>query len=76
MRKRNLESHTDLYDKEMVYKICIRCGSEEKIARDIAEDVDRLVDNRMKMSDVRPLIFALLQKRDPVAARKFGTCKF
>ncbi|MEM5804339.1 MAG: anaerobic ribonucleoside-triphosphate reductase [Candidatus Aenigmatarchaeota archaeon] len=65
-------ARAERYDKERTYKACLWAGANEKVARDIAEDVDRLVDNRMKMSDVRPLIFALLQKRDPTAARKFG----
>ncbi|MFQ6010478.1 MAG: anaerobic ribonucleoside-triphosphate reductase, partial [Candidatus Aenigmatarchaeota archaeon] len=65
-------ARAEKYDKDRVFKSCIRAGANEEVANGIARDVDRLVDNRMKMSDVRPLIFALLQKRAPEAARRFS----
>ncbi len=59
------------YSKENVISSCLRAGVERKIAEEIAAEVDSYVDNRMRMSEVRPLIFAMLQQKNPAAAKKF-----
>lgn len=59
------------YDKGKVFSSCLKSGVDEKTAEAIAKEVDRYVDSRMKMSDVRPLIFALLQKHNADAAKRF-----
>jgi len=59
------------YSAQRVVFSCMRAGTSKNLAYEIAEEIDSLVDNRMKMSDVRPLIFALLKKKDPQAAERF-----
>lgn len=59
------------YDKEKVLAVCQRAGASDQTAASIAAQIDRYVDSRMKMSDIRPLIFALLQRKDPAAAKRF-----
>lgn len=59
------------YSKENVISSCLRSGVDRKIADEIAAEVDSYVDNRMRMSEVRPLIFAILQQKNPSAAKKF-----
>mgnify|MGYP000421499640 CR=1 FL=1 len=60
------------YSKDKVKLSCLKAGASEKEAEEIAEAIDGMVDSRMKLSDVRPLIFSLLQKKNPEAARKFS----
>lgn len=59
------------YSKENVIDSCLHSGLDKKSADEIASEVDGYVDNRMRMSEVRPLIFAILQKKNPAAAKKF-----
>ncbi|TRZ54749.1 hypothetical protein D4Q76_01725 [archaeon] len=59
------------YSKENVVSSCLRSGVDRKTADEIAAEVDSYVDNRMRMSEVRPLIFAMLQQKNPAAAKKF-----
>ncbi|MBU3958176.1 MAG: hypothetical protein KKB25_03810, partial [Nanoarchaeota archaeon] len=59
------------YSKENVVSSCLRSGVDRKTADEIAAEVDSYVDNRMRMSEVRPLIFAMLQRKNPAAAKKF-----
>lgn len=64
-------SKTERYSKERVYHNCIRVGTSDEIANKITREIDRYADSRVKMSDIRPLIYALLQKYDIQAARRF-----
>ncbi len=62
------------YSKENVINSCLHCGLDKKTAEEISSEVDTYVDNRMRMSEVRPLIFAILQRKNPAAAKKFFKC--
>ena len=59
------------YSMENVSRICMASGTKPDVAQGIAKEIDRYVDNRVNMSEVRPLIFALLQRYDAAAARRF-----
>lgn len=59
------------YSVGRVANACLAAGTRPDVAEAIANEIDRYVDNRVKMSDVRPLIFALLQRYDAAAARRF-----
>ena len=59
------------YNKDAVYQACLNAGTTKEIAAHIANEIDKYVDNRIKMSEVRPLIFSLLEQYDPAAARRF-----
>ncbi len=64
-------SQLEKYDTKKVVSICLQLGTDKKIAEEIAYEIDKYTDNRVKMSEIRPLIFTLLQKKDPSAARRF-----
>lgn len=64
-------SRMERYDKAKVITACQMAGTSQATAEQIAAEIDRYVDSRMKMSDVRPLIFALLQRYDKAAAQRF-----
>ena len=64
-------ARTEKYSKDKVVNSCRRVGLDQETAQVIADRVDNYVDNRMKMSDVRPLIYGMLQKVDSTAADKF-----
>lgn len=64
-------SRLERYDKPKVLTACTMAGANQATAEQVAAEIDRYVDNRMKMSDVRPLIFALLQRYDKAAAARF-----
>ncbi len=64
-------ARTEKYSREKVFHTCVRVGTTEEIAKEIAKEIDKYADSRIKMSDVRPLIFGLLQKKDPRAAKRF-----
>ncbi len=64
-------SQLEKYDSKKVFSICLHLGTDEKTAREIAKEIDRYADNRLKMSEIRPLIFSLLQRKDPTAAKRF-----
>jgi len=64
-------SKTERYSKERVIQNCMRVGVSEETANKIAREIDRYADSRVKMSDIRPLIYALLQRYDQQAARRF-----
>ena len=64
-------ARTEKYSREKVYHTCVRVGTTPEIAKEVADSIDKYADSRIKMSDVRPLIFGLLQKKDPRAAKRF-----
>ncbi len=65
-------SKMEKYSKERVISSCLKAGVSKDVAKEIAEEVDKYAESRMKMSDVRPIIFAFLNKKDPAAARRFS----
>ena len=64
-------SQLERYSPKKVISICLQVGTDKKTAEEIAKEIDKYADNRLKMSDIRPLIFSLLQKKDLVAAKRF-----
>ena len=64
-------SKLEKYSKDRVISSCLKVGVNREIAEEIADNVDRYVDENMRMSEVRPLIFAFLSKKDSAAAKKF-----
>ncbi|MBU3904757.1 MAG: hypothetical protein KJ906_01245 [Nanoarchaeota archaeon] len=62
---------TERYSKDRTFSSCLRAGTSEEIARKISNEIDNYADSRVKMSDIRPLIYALLQKYDSPASRRF-----
>ncbi len=64
-------SRLEKYSKSKVVSACLKVGVDREIAEEIADNVDRYCDESMKMSEVRPLIFAFLSKKDAAAARRF-----
>lgn len=72
--KKNLRfwlAKLEKYSRDRVVAACVAAGAKKDVAEMIADEIDGYVDNRVKMSDVRPLIFALLQRYDQNAARRF-----
>jgi ribonucleoside-triphosphate reductase len=72
--KKNLRfwfAKLEKYSRNRVVSACMAAGTKPEVAERIAKEIDGYVDNRVKMSDVRPLIFALLQRYDQNAARRF-----
>jgi len=64
-------SQLERYSPDKVVACCIAAGTDMSIAKEIASEIDKYADNRLKMSDVRPLIYSLLREKDPTAAKKF-----
>ena len=62
---------TERYSKDRTFSSCLGAGTSEDIARKISNEIDLYADSRVKMSEIRPLIYALLQKYDAPAARRF-----
>lgn len=64
-------SQLQRYSPKKVVSICLQVGTDEKTAKEIAGEIDKYADNRVRMSEIRPLIFSLLRKKDPTAAKRF-----
>ncbi len=64
-------SQLERYSPKKVEAICLQVGTDKNIAREIANEIDTYADNRVRMSEIRPLVFTLLQKKDPSAAKRF-----
>lgn len=64
-------SQLQRYNTKKVVSICLQVGTSEDTAKEIAREIDNYADNRVRMSDIRPLIFTLLQRKDPTAAKRF-----
>ncbi|HDI02739.1 MAG TPA: anaerobic ribonucleoside-triphosphate reductase, partial [Candidatus Aenigmarchaeota archaeon] len=64
-------SQLERYSPEKVISICLQVGTTRKIAEEIADEIDKYADSRIRMSEIRPLIFSLLREKDPSAARRF-----
>ncbi|MEM3412123.1 MAG: anaerobic ribonucleoside-triphosphate reductase [archaeon] len=61
---------TENYSKKRTIEECISCGVPEEEAVKIANEIDAIVDSRVKMSEVRPLIYALIKDKFPESAKK------
>lgn len=64
-------SQLERYSPKKVMNICLQTGTDKKTAEEISREIDRYADSRVRMSEIRPLIFSLLQKKDPMAAKRF-----
>ncbi len=64
-------SQLERYSPEKVISICLQVGTTREIAEEIADEIDKYADSRIRMSEIRPLIFSLLREKDPSAARRF-----
>ncbi|MFH1332527.1 MAG: anaerobic ribonucleoside-triphosphate reductase [archaeon] len=64
-------SSLETYNPNKVKSLCLLAGTSEIVANEIVGEIVIHVDDSTKMSEIRPLIFALLQKYDPDAAKRF-----
>jgi len=64
-------ARTEKYSPQNVIKACLRAGASYDVAQEIARELDNYADSRIKMSEIRPLIYKLLLSKDRQAAKKF-----
>jgi len=64
-------SQLERYSPKKVISICLCVGADRETAEEVAREIDKYADNRIRMSEIRPLIFSFLRERDPSAARRF-----
>ncbi len=64
-------SSLETYSPNKIKSLCLLAGTSEMVANEIVGEIAIHVDDGTKMSEIRPLIFALLQKYDSDAAKRF-----
>ncbi len=56
---------------EKIIKACVKCGSDEKTAKEIAEEVGKKVRDRMPTGVIRNLVVAALRRKNPTIAEEW-----
>ncbi|MDP7079345.1 MAG: anaerobic ribonucleoside-triphosphate reductase [Candidatus Undinarchaeales archaeon] len=61
----------EMVEPDKIATLCMSAGATYEVAEEVTREVEYMIKPHMKMSDIKPLIFEALRKRDRKAASKF-----